>query len=96
MKKSFGTLATGEQAFLYTICGGGMTAAVTDFGAHLVSLLVPDKNGNPEDVVLGFDDAEGYRTGNGGYLGAIVGRNANRISGASFVLDDTRIRLHAN
>ena len=96
MKTSFGTFATGEEAFLYTISCGKLTATVTDFGAHLVSLLVPDKNGNADDVVLGFDNAEGYRTGNGGYLGAIVGRNANRISGSSFLLDDTRIRLHAN
>ena len=96
MKTSFGTLATGEEAFLYTISCGKLTATVTDFGAHLVSLLVPDKNGNADDVVLGFDNAESYRTGNGGYLGAIVGRNANRISGSSFLLDDTRIRLHAN
>ena len=96
MKKAFGTLATGEQAFLYTISCGKLTATVTDFGAHLVSLFVPDRKGNPEDVVLGFDDAESYRTGNGGYLGAIVGRNANRVAGASFLLNDTRVRLDAN
>ena len=96
MKKAFGTLATGEQAFLYTISCGKLTATVTDFGAHLVSLFVPDRKGNPEDEVLGFDDAESYRTGNGGYLGAIVGRNANRVAGASFLLNDTRVRLDAN
>ena len=77
MKQSFGTLATGEQAFLYTISCGELIATVTDYGAHLVSLLVPDRKGKKADVVLGFDDAEGYRTGNGGFLGAIVGRNAN-------------------
>ena len=96
MKTSFGTLATGEEAFAYTISCGRLTATVTDFGAHLVSLLVPDKNGHVADVVLGFGDAEGYRTGNGGYLGATVGRNANRIAGSSFLLNDTRIRLYAN
>ncbi len=96
MKQSFGTLATGEQAFLYTISCGKLTATVSDYGAHLVSLFVPDSEGNPEDVVLGFDDAEGYRTGNGGFLGATVGRNANRIAGSSFLLGDTRVRLKAN
>lgn len=96
MKKSFGHLASGEQAFLYTISCGGLTATVSDFGAHLVSLLVPDRNGNVADVVLGFDDAEGYRTANGGYLGAIVGRNANRISNSSFILGDTKVRLIPN
>ena len=96
MKASFGILPDGTQANLYTITGGGITATVTDFGAHLVSVLVPDRNGNISDVVLGFDDANGYRTGNGGYLGATVGRNANRIKGASFLIDDVRIRLTPN
>ena len=96
MKQSFGTLASGEQAYLYTISCGQLTATVSDYGAHLVSLLVPDRNGNLADVVLGFDDAEGYRTGNGAFLGAIVGRNANRIAGSSFLLGDTRVRLRPN
>ena len=96
MKASFGILPDGTQANLYTITGGGITATVTDFGAHLVSVLVPDRDGNVSDVVLGFDDANGYRTGNGGYLGATVGRNANRIKGASFMIDDVRIRLTPN
>lgn len=96
MKQSFGKLATGEEAFLYTISCGALTATVTDFGAHLVSLLVPDRSGSIADVVLGFENAEGYRSGNGGFLGAIVGRNANRIGGSSFMLGDTRVRLKAN
>ena len=96
MHKNFGVLPDGTEATLYTIRCGNLTATVTDYGAHLVSLLVPDKNGNVADVVLGFDDANGYRTGNGGFLGAIVGRNANRIKNASFIMDDTRIRLIPN
>ena len=96
MKINFGILPDGTLASLYTITGGGLTATVTDYGAHLVSLLVPDRGGDPVDVVLGFDDANGYRTGNGAFLGAIVGRNANRVKGASFLLGDTRIRMSAN
>ena len=96
MKENFGILPDGTQASLYTISGGGLTATVTDYGAHLVSLFVPDRNGHIDDVVLGFDDANGYRTGNGAYLGATVGRNANRIAGASFLLGDTKIRLKPN
>ena len=46
MKKFFGRLPSGEQASLYTISCGRLTAAVTDYGAHLVSLLVPDREGN--------------------------------------------------
>ena len=52
MKQSFGHLASDEQAFLYTISCGKLTATVTDFGAHLVSLLVPNRNGDVDDVVL--------------------------------------------
>ena len=96
MKQNFGILPDGTQASLYTITGGGLTATVTDYGAHLVSLLVPDRSGNIADVVLGFDDANGYRTGNGAYLGAIVGRNANRIKGSSFMLGDTKVRMTPN
>ena len=96
MKRDFGTLPDGTVASLYTLTGGGLTATVTDYGAHLVSLMVPDKNGTVADVVLGFDDANGYRTGNGGYLGATVGRNANRIKDSSFVLGDTKVRLTPN
>lgn len=87
MKKSFGILPSGEEATLYTISCGALTATVTDYGAHLVSLLVPDARGNVADVVLGYDDANGYRTGNGAFLGATVGRNANRTKNASFVLN---------
>ena len=56
MKETFGILPSGEAAALYTIHGGGITAAVTDYGASLVRLLVPDKNGALADVVLGYDD----------------------------------------
>ena len=96
MKTFFGTLPYGETAALYTISCGGLTAAVTDYGASLVSLLVPDAAGNLADVVLGYDDANGYRTANGAALGATVGRNANRMRGASFALNDNIWNLSAN
>ena len=96
MIREFGTLPSGTTAGLYTITGGGLTATVTDFGAHLVSLLVPDKDGHIADVVLGYDDANGYLNANGAYLGATVGRNANRIKDSSFLLGDTRVRLTPN
>ena len=96
MKKSFGILPTGDEATLYTISCGGLTASVTDYGATLVQLLVPDSQGNLADVVLGFDDVNGYRTGNGGFLGATVGRNANRMKDASFVLDNKTWSLTPN
>ena len=64
----------------------GMTATVTNFGATLVGLTAPDKHGAMADVVLGFDTAEEYATKRG-YLGATIGRVANRVGGARFELD---------
>ena len=88
MKEFFGKLPSGEEASLYTISCGGITAGISDYGATLVKLLVPDSEGNVADVVLGYDDANGYRTANGACLGATVGRNANRTKGAAFVLSN--------
>lgn len=95
MKKPFGTLPTGEAASLYTISCGKLTATLTDFGACLVSLWVPDKDGNLADVVLGYDDVTGYVNGQA-FFGAPVGRNANRIKGASFSIGDKVYTLPAN
>ncbi len=95
MRKPFGVLPDGQQATLYTISQGNMIAKITDYGATLVSLIVPDPQGNLADVVLGFDDCNGYRTGDG-YLGATVGRNANRVGGAAFSLNGKTVQLEAN
>lgn len=96
MKEFFGNLPTGEEVSLYTIFCGGITASITDYGANLVKLLVPDHNGVVADVVLGYDDAQGYRTANGACLGATVGRNANRIAGSAFVLGRKTYSLTPN
>lgn len=95
MNKPFGILPDGRQTNLYTIKKENITAAITDLGATLVSLWVPDKTGNLADVVLGFDDATGYYTRTNGDFGTI-GRNANRIKGASFTVGDTQVLLAAN
>lgn len=87
-KRGFGTLADGREAALYTIGEGKIRAAVTDFGATLVSLWAPDSKGNLSDVVLGYDDCGGYEAGDA-FFGATVGRNANRIKGASFLMGRT-------
>ena len=75
MKKFFGKLPSGEETFLYTISRNGITATVTDFGATLVNVFVPDADGNIADVALGYDDADGYVNGTC-FLGAVVGRSA--------------------
>ena len=95
MKENFGILPTGEQAHLYTISCGKLTATITNCGAALVSLLVPDAKGNIADVVLGCDDASGYFPG-GSFLGATVARNANRVKDASFTLNGKKIQLGVN
>ncbi len=95
MKEKFGILPTGEEAHLYTISCGKLTAALTDCGAALVRLLVPDPSGNMADVVLGCDDVSGYFPG-GSFLGATVGRNANRVKGAAFPLNGSTVSLGVN
>lgn len=95
MKKPFGKLPDGRQTFLYTISGGGITATVSDLGATLVNVYVPDADGNVTDVVLGYDDAAGYLNGTS-FLGAVVGRSANRIKGSSFTLGHRQYSLTPN
>ena len=96
MKESFGILPSGEETTLYTISQGGITACVSDYGATLVRVLVPDAQGNVADVVLGYDDCNGYRTANGAFLGAIVGRSANRLKDSSFTLGGKEYHLTPN
>ena len=96
MKDFFGTLPDGRTAFLYTISRGGLTASITDYGAAVVKLLVPDAAGNLADVALGYDDANGYRTANGAALGATVGRNANRLKDSAFILNGVQWDLTPN
>ena len=95
IKKPFGTLPSGETAYLYTISHGQMTAEITDFGASLVRLYVPDRNGELADVVLGYADVNGYAN-SGTYFGATVGRNANRIRQGRFQLNGKTYQLAAN
>ena len=81
--KDFGTTEKGQKALLYTMKNdAGTSVSVSDYGAALVSLFVRGKDGNPVDVVLGYDNVTGYEKG-GDSIGATVGRNANRIGGAS-------------
>lgn len=90
IKSAFG------EYFLYTLKNsGGMSVSLCDLGASVQSILVPDRNGALADVVLGYDSPQEYAA-NDGYLGATVGRYANRIAGAEFSLGGTVYRLTAN
>ena len=95
MKEAFGTLPNGEQATLYTISCGSLRAAVTDYGATLVRLYVPDRSGKLADVVLGLSEAADYAASDA-CLGSTVGRNANRMKNAQFDLWGKTVQLPRN
>lgn len=96
MKEKFGTTKSGESCNLYWLRNeNGMEAAVTDYGAAIVRVLVPGRNGQKTDVVLGYDDVAGYENGSL-FAGAVIGRVANRIGGAAFELNGKTYRLTAN
>lgn len=95
MTNKFGILPSGDVAHLYTISSGDYEARFTDLGATWVAFLAPDRLGKREDVVLGYDSAQDY-VKNDGCLGAVVGRSANRIGGAQFMLDGVKVQLEPN
>lgn len=85
-----------SEAKLYTIHNkNGIELTVSDIGAVITSIIIPDKNGNKVDVALGYETFEGYKNNNSAY-GAPVGRNANRIENASFILNGTTYQLDKN
>ncbi|MBQ7956029.1 MAG: galactose mutarotase [Lachnospiraceae bacterium] len=94
--REFGITPDGEKITLYAISNSkGMCAEVINYGAILVALKVPDKNGKIEDVVLGYEKLEGYYE-NPSFFGATVGPNANRIGNAAFELDGVKYVLDKN
>ena len=85
--KPFGKDNTGRDITLYTMTNAsGASVSVTDFGAHIVSIRVPDRAGQLGEVCLGFDEVKPYLSSHGS-IGATVGRFANRIGGAQFTLN---------
>ncbi len=96
-KRPFGTTRDGQAVTLYRMENhAGAYVELLDWGAHIRALGVPDKDGNIVDVCLGFDDMEGYEQNAGTYMGATVGRNANRIRGAKFTLNNIVYTLSPN
>ncbi len=92
---SFGCTAAGEKVQEIVLQNSQMEARILTFGATLRVLRVPDRSGAVRDVVLGYSDITGYET-NGGYLGAVVGRYANRIAGACIESEGLSYALTAN
>jgi aldose 1-epimerase len=92
----FGKLPDGRSADLFTLTNAqGAQVKITNYGGIVVSVRVPDRDGRLGDVVLGFDDLEGYLT-ESPYFGCIVGRYANRIAGGTFELDGQSFTLARN
>ena len=94
--------ADGQDVFLYTLTNkNGLEAKITNWGATVTELRVPDKDGKLDDIVLGFKTLDGYLKGDGkktnpAYFGGIIGRYCNRIGGASFKLDGKDYPLAKN
>ena len=84
----------GRSVGLYTLRGGDLTMQVTNYGGRVVALWTPDREGHYEDVVLGYDSLDRYVNNCGErFLGACVGRYANRIAGGRFDLDGHTYQL---
>ncbi len=93
----FGETKNGETVQAYTLeSDAGLVAKFITRGATLVELHVPDRDGNPEDVVLGFDTVAGYESEDNQYFGTIVGRVGNRIAKGRFSLDGQDFELAIN
>ncbi len=87
----------GKPIGTYTLHNNnGIEITLTNFGQRLLSWMVPDKDGNVQDIVLGFSDVNTYRTSKEKYFGAVIGRYANRIAKGSFYIDQTSFTLETN
>ena len=95
-EQPFGAIGN-EKVVQYTITNpNGVIVKILNYGGTVTNIIVPDKNGNMGDVVLGFDSLAGYRQTGNPYMGCLVGRYANRIANAKFNLDGTTYTLAAN
>jgi aldose 1-epimerase len=96
----FGKMPDGTPVDIYTLSDGAFEARIATYGGVVVSLKAPDRNGEAADVVLGFDDLDGYvtnfNTPANAFFGAIIGRYANRIAHGSFTLDGQKYSLPQN
>lgn len=92
----FGTLDTNEEVYCYTMKNSaGMSVTICDYGGAITQIRVPDKYGRMTDVVGGYDSLRDYVLADG-YLGALVGRTANRIANGKFTLDGKEYNLFLN
>ena len=95
-RASFGSTADGKPVDVYTLKDHALEIRITNFGAHIIAVLAPDRNGKVADVVLGYDTQAGYDADRKTYMGSVPGRYANRIANAQFTLDGKTYHLPAN
>ena len=94
--KPFGKTKDGKEVTLYEITNkNDMTVSFLDLGAVIVNLVIPDKNGKRDDIVLGYDNVAQYEE-NGASYGAFLGRQSNRVAGASFTINGETYHLEKN
>ncbi len=91
----FDKLPDGREVIAYTISDGDKKAVILNYGGIIQSLIVPDKNGTPTDVILGYDNIEGFLN-NGGFLNALIGRFGNRIGEGKINVDGVDYQLYNN
>ncbi len=94
-KDSFGKMPDGAPVDIYTLKDGPLEVRITTYGARLVSVFAPDRNGHTADIVLGYDNLEGYLKDTASF-GSIVGRYAGRIANGTFTLDGHQYNLPKN
>ena len=95
-ERVFGRLPDGREAKLFNLRNdSGMEVDITNYGGIVTSIRIPDRNREPGDIVLGFENLDGY-LGEHPYFGAVVGRFANRIAGGRFTLDGKDYQLAVN
>ncbi len=96
-QKAFETTVDNKAVSLYTLRAGALTMQVTNYGARVVTLWTPDRDGKYEDIVLGFESIDRYINNTGErFLGAVVGPYANRIANGRFTLDGKEYQLPTN
>jgi aldose 1-epimerase len=96
-ESDFKSVHQGKPTSLHTLKNrNGLIAQITNYGAIIVSIYVPDRNGKLTDIVQGYESIGEYVKGNGPYMGAVCGRSANRIAKGKFTLDDKTYSLAVN
>jgi aldose 1-epimerase len=93
---SFGKTPDGQAVSLFTLANKTLTVRITNFGAHIVSIEAPDRNGQKADVVLGYGSLDGYLHDTKTYMGSVVGRYGNRIAKGTFSLGGQTFHVPTN